>query len=285
MSNPPSTDQTYPFGYDPEEIERLQNQGRLFNGFTRRLFEDAGISTGMAVLDVGCGPGEVSLIIGALVGPEGHVLGVDVNPAALQVAQARAQAAGFGHVSFLAGDLQTLALDPEFGTFDAIVGRFILQHLSDPVALLRVLAQRLRPGGVVAFQEYDLTGPVAYPPCPLWEQAGNWCVDALRAAGREVRMGIKLASTYLAAGLPIPRMRHEAIMGAGPDWEGYAHLANTVRSLLPLIVRYGIASADEIGIETLADRLRAQVVSQGAAARLSGVVSAWAQTDVGRMSS
>lgn len=275
-----SSGPAYAFGDDSVAIQRLLTQGELLNPLTQRLFEDAGIGRGMRVLDVGCGPGDVSFIAAHLVGEAGLVLGVDTNAGALQVALAHAQTAAVKQVAFIAGDIQNVALEHEF---DAVVGRLILQHLSEPAALLRLLARRLRPGGLglVAFQEYDLTGPSTVPLCPLcplWEQAGAWAREAMQRAGLELRMGMTLYSTFLAAGLPAPQLRYEAARGAGPAWIGIDNLANTVRVLLPLIVRLGVASAEEVAIETLADRLREELVSRGSVARLSGLVSAWTRT-------
>src|SRR5437763_6119327 len=118
----PSTN-TYVLGQAPEAIQRLLKQGQLLNSFTRKLLVEAGITTGMNVLDLGCGPGDVSLLAASLVGNTGRVLGVDTNPAVLQLAQARAEEAGFGQVSFLAGDINNLTLGQEY---HAIVGRLVL---------------------------------------------------------------------------------------------------------------------------------------------------------------
>jgi SAM-dependent methyltransferase len=275
MSEVPSSGPTYAFGQNSVAIQRLVTQSELLNPFTQRLLEEAGLGLGMTVLDVGCGPGDVSLIAARLVGEAGRVIGVDTNAAALQVAHARAQTAAVQQVTFIAGDIQNVGLEHEF---DAIVGRLILQHVSDPADLLGLLAQRLRPGGLIAFQEYDLTGNSTVPPCPLWEQAGDWSREAMQRAGLELRMGMKLYSTFIAAGLPAPRLRYEAAVGAGPAWTGIDHLANTVRVLLPLIVRLGVATAEEVAIDTLADRLREELVSHSSVARLSGIVAAWTRT-------
>ncbi|HEV8190838.1 MAG TPA: class I SAM-dependent methyltransferase, partial [Ktedonobacterales bacterium] len=161
----PSID-TYLLGQTPAAIRRLRAMGQLHNPQTQRMFEEAGITTGMKVLDVGCGPGEVSLIAAELVGEAGSVLGVDASAAAVEAAQARVQAAGVTNASFMVGDLLKLELDQDF---DAIVGRFILMHLAEPTAVLRRLTSYLRPGGVVAFQEYDLSSheDAFYPPSPV----------------------------------------------------------------------------------------------------------------------
>ncbi len=105
MSEVQSSAQAYALGHTPEASQRLLVQGQLFNPFTRRLLEDAGLGAGMQVLDLGCGPGDVSLLAAELVGEQGRVLGVDTNANVLQIAQARVQAAHLSHVSFLVGKI------------------------------------------------------------------------------------------------------------------------------------------------------------------------------------
>ncbi len=277
MQTPKPPTETYSLGHAPKEVQRLLAQSHLLNPFTRQVLKDAGITTGMNVLDVGCGPGDVSLIAAELVGETGSVLGVDINATILQLAQARAQEAGFKRLSFLAGNIHELPLDQEY---DAIVGRLILQHLPDRLAVLRRLTQHLRPGGIVAFQEYDLSpqDSLFYPPSPLVEKNYAWVVEVFQRLGAEARMGMKLHSTFLEAGLPAPRLYYEAAIGSGPDWTGYEVLANTVRAILPLLVKFGIATEAEVDIETLADRIRQENVSQQGVARLPTLISAWARS-------
>ena len=274
MSEVQPSAQTYALGHTPEAFQRLLMQGQLFNPFTRRLLEDAGLRAGMHVLDLGCGPGDVSLLAAEVVGEQGSVLGVDTNASVLQIAQARAQAAGLRQVSFQVGNIDELALTQRF---DAIVGRLILMYLREPADVLRQLSTHLRPGGVLAFQEHDIPSQsdATLPASPLWEQAVDWCTQAFQWVGVESRMGMKLSSTFLAAGLPAPHLRYEAAIGTGPEWAGYEVLAGVVRDLLPLLQKFGIATTEEIRIETLAVRLREEVLSAGGVARLPALVSAW----------
>ncbi len=269
----PSTN-TYVLGQAPEAIQRLLRQGQLLNPFTRRVLEEAGITSGMNVLDLGCGPGDVSLLTAELVGNTGRVLGVDTNPAVLQLAQARAQDVGFGQVSFLAGDINDLTLDQEY---DAIVGRLVLQYLPERATILHQLTQHLRPGGVIAFQEYDLSTDFSlyYPPSSLWQQTWRWITQAFQGAGAELHMGLKLYGTFLEAGLPEPQIRYEAILAGGPASPVYELAADTVRALLPMLVKFGIATAEDVDIETLEDRLRTEIVSYQGVARSPAIVSAW----------
>jgi hypothetical protein len=133
-------------------------------------------------------------------------------------------------------------------------------HLPDPASVLRHLLSCVHPGGLVAFQEYDLSShqDAFYPPSSLWEQTYRLCTLAFQQAG-----------------LPAPHMRYEASIGADRDWPGFAMRADDVRTFLPRIVKFGLATEEEVDIETLAERLRAETVGQSGAARLPVVVSAW----------
>jgi SAM-dependent methyltransferase len=264
----------YLLGHTPGAIQRLLRLGQIYRPFTRRVFVEAGITTGMNVLDVGCGPGEVSLIVADLVGETGSVLGIDGSENMLQVARTRMHAAGFAHVTFMTADLRTLALDQQF---DALVGRFILMHLPEPEAVLRQLVQCVRPGGIVVFQEYDLSShaDAFYPPSALWEQSWRLSTLAFQRAGGNLHAGMQLPSMFRAAGLPAPQMSYEASIGAGRDWPGFEMRAADVRTFLPLIAKFGLATEEEIGIDTLAERLREETMGRGGAARLPILVSAW----------
>jgi SAM-dependent methyltransferase len=256
-----------------EEARRLEKQGQFLAPLSRRLFEDAGITAGMKVLDVGCGAGDVALLLTEMVGPHGTIVGVDSNPAILETAWQRVRAAGLPHVSFVSGDILTVALDDDF---DAVVGRLILVHTPDKVALLRRVSRQVRPDGLVVFQEPDHTNPVAtWPQARLFEQAWNWWLEATRRVGLERQLGLKLFGMFLDAGLPAPQMLLERVMGGGPNWGGYDHLASMVRGLLPLIIEGGIATAEEVAIDTLAQRLREEVVRERAVVMGLSLVSAW----------
>jgi 2-polyprenyl-3-methyl-5-hydroxy-6-metoxy-1,4-benzoquinol methylase len=265
----------YMLSRTPEETQRLQLQARFVNPFLPRLFEQARITTGMRVLDVGCGAGDVTLLLADQVGTSGVVVGIDNNPALLETAQARAAAAGHSNVSFLLGNLESIELDT---TFDAVVGRFILVHVSSPAAVLRRLAMFLRPGGVIAFQEPDsahYTKTAAYPPAQLHSQVLFWQSEVMRRAGLPPRMGMSLYTAFLDAGLPAPHLHGDMAMMAGPDWLWYNWRAETVRSELPAILKFGIATEEEVGIDTLAERLREEAIRERIVVEGMHVISAW----------
>ena len=272
-----TTADTYALGRSEAETRRLILQHQIYGPLTRRLFEAAGIGAGMRVLDVGSGAGDVALLLADLVGPRGRVVGIDLNAAILETARARVQAAGWRNVTFHAGDVREAPLEAEF---DAIVGRWILMHVPDPVQVLGFLATRLRPGGVIALQESDFGYPPAtFPPSELWEQVRRWGVppDGAAPGGPNIRMGMKLFQAYLDAGLPAPELRLEAPIGGGPDWPGYEYVAETMRSLLPRLQRLDGLDPAEVGIDTLADRLRRDALAGGRVQVLPVVIGAWAR--------
>ena len=271
-----NSDRAYTMGRSKEETERLIQQSGLYEDITRRLLADAGLFTGMKVLDIGSGAGDVAFAAAELVGSEGEVLGVDMNPEILETARARAEAAGLANVQFVAGDAQTLDLPNDF---DALIGRLVLMYLPDPVDTLKQLATHLRPGGIVAFQEVEFStySSIARPETPMMNQLAEWGVEVFRRSGANVEMGLDLYSTFVDAGLPEPSLQYSAPVGGPETWIGYQFIANAFRSILPLLEAFGLATAEEVDLDTLAQRLRAEVVASKRPFILPPHITAWAQ--------
>src|SRR5437879_13631872 len=101
MNMAASQQSSYALGHSEQELERLAHQAQAFAPFTRQLFEQAGIGPGMRLLDVGCGAGDVSFLASEFVGPNGEVVGVDREVAAVAWAVARVQDEGIKNVKFL----------------------------------------------------------------------------------------------------------------------------------------------------------------------------------------
>ena len=102
------TDEHYPFQSTNGERQRLMLQDKLVAPLTERLFEKAGITSGMRVLDIGSGSGDVALLVARLVGPTGTVIGVDRDPAQVAFAAQRAAESGLSNLHFLSGDFRDI---------------------------------------------------------------------------------------------------------------------------------------------------------------------------------
>jgi SAM-dependent methyltransferase len=110
---------------------------------------------GHDLLDVGCGPGTLTVDLAARVAP-GRVVGVDVVPDVVAAAADHARDSGAGNVELVAGDFRELDLPA--GGFDVVHAHQVLHHLRDPVGALAAMAALARPGGLVAARESDYAG-------------------------------------------------------------------------------------------------------------------------------
>jgi SAM-dependent methyltransferase len=246
----------YPFANRAAEDERLVAQGALFDPLTRRLLQQAGITSGMRVLDLGSGAGNVARLAAELVGPSGAVVGVERDPVAVELARRR-----------------TDAPNVEDG-FDAVVGRLVLMYLTDPVAALRRAASRVRAGGLVCVHEADLDCLCADPLTPLWAQVHEYFVQALEKAGVATRLGPRLFTTFRAAGLPGPQLLVETFAAGGPDAPAWGW-ANVISAAVPLMERVGVATRAEVDPPTLADRLLAETLAQDGCVIGPPMTGAW----------
>ena len=264
----------YVFANRGKEQHRLERQAEFFNPLTERVFRDAGLMPGMRVLDLGSGAGDVAMLAARLVGPNGDVIGVERDPAAVVAATARVERAGLSNVRFAQGDVQTL--DGFERDRDAVVGRLVLMYLPDPVAALARATKLLRPGGLLCVQEGDMAYDWAEPMTPLWTQVRTFFLETLRRAGVSPRMGLSLYSSFVAAGLPAPELRLECAVGGGPEAASWAW-ANVVLGVLPLMERLGVTAAADLQPATLAERLLRDVSASNGIVIGPPLVGAWAR--------
>jgi ubiquinone/menaquinone biosynthesis C-methylase UbiE len=267
-----AADTPYALGYSEGEFRRLEFQGAFFRDFTEDVLRRAGIASGMHVLDIGCGVGDVSLLAAEMVGPSGEVLGIDRSPEALDVARRRNAAAGHDNVRFAATELDAFSTPRKF---DAVIGRLILAYMPEPIATLRRLRHCVRPGGIVAFQEMAAPLVRSIPDGPQFRLCSRRILDTFERAGFKLDMGGKLFATFLDAGLPPPQMIAAARVEGSAQSPVYDYLAGTLRSLLPATERVGVATAAEIDIDTVAERLRREAVTNNACIMLPPLVGAW----------
>lgn len=118
------------------------------------------LRAGMDLLDVGCGPGTITVDLATHV-PGGRVLGVDTSPDVLAKAADLAVAQGVENVELEQADV--MALPYSDSSFDVVHAHQVLQHLADPVAAVREMRRVLRPGGLLAVRDADYGGMRWYP--------------------------------------------------------------------------------------------------------------------------
>ncbi|MEU5361963.1 class I SAM-dependent methyltransferase [Streptomyces sp. NPDC005925] len=151
----------------------------------------------MKILDVGCGPGTITADLAALV-PDGHVTGLDREPAVLERARATAAGRGLGNADFAVGDVHALEYPDD--TFCVVHAHQVLQHVGDPVAALREMRRVTRPGGYVAVRDADYAAMTWYPEVPGLDGWLDLYRRVARANGGEPDAGRRLRSWALRAG-------------------------------------------------------------------------------------
>lgn len=276
MSTPTGTD-AYALGSNAAEHERLIRQAALLAPCTERVFRDSGIGPGNRVLELGSGVGDVAMLVARLVGPTGEVVGVERDEPSIATARARVTAAGLRNVSFIRSDVRELTGEKPF---DAVVGRFILEFIPDPVHALRVVSQLVRPGGIVAFQEPSYIPFLALSSrLTLWSSVASMIHETIRGAGADTEIGLALHSVYMDAGLPAPDMRMELLMSSDPEFTRWP--ADLLCSLRRHIPDHDPSLAAIGDLATLRQRMHSEVVAANTAVPFVAMVGAWSRRPVG----
>ena len=208
---------------------------------TAALLDRAGLAPGMRCVDLGCGGGEVTLEMARLVAPGGSVIGVDLDEVKLGLARRAAAERGLDHVEFRLLNLNDW---DEPGAYDAVYCRFVLQHLSQPAALLRRMWAGVRPGGVLIVEDADFDGFCCHPANEGLDFFLRTYRRVIQRRGGDHAIGRKLYGCLLTAGIPDPR-----VAVVQPVWtEGEAKTLpwSTLEATAEAIVSEQVASAGEV---------------------------------------
>ena len=152
---------------------------------------------GMRLLDVGCGPGTITVDLARIIGGEGEVVGIDTSADVIELAREQA-GTGAGTLRFEVADV--MRLDVPDGTFDVVHAHQVLQHLPDPVGALREMRRLTRPGGLVAARDADYQAMTWFPPDPELDAWQSIYRAAVRRNGGDLDAGRQLLSWAQQAG-------------------------------------------------------------------------------------
>jgi SAM-dependent methyltransferase len=263
----------YALGYTDAEHERLIRQAKRIAPYTERLFREAGIVPGQRVLDLGSGVGDVSMLLARIVGPSGEVVGIERDARSIARANARVAAAGLRNIRFTEADVNQIVSDRPF---DAAAGRFILMFLPDPASVLRSLTQLVRPGGVLAFQEPSWIPLLAFAArFPLWSKLLSAIHETFLRSSVNPEMGILLYRMFQEVGLPAPAMHMDTPLGSDANFTSL--MCDLLGSMRPLIQQHHV-SLEALGdLDTLSDRIQAEVIASKTVVSFVPLVGAWAR--------
>ena len=208
---------------------------------TAALFSRAGICPGMQCVDLGCGGGEVTFELARLVAPGGSVTGMDMDEVKLGLARQASVERGVGNVEFVARNVNDW---DEPDGYDVVYSRFLLQHLSEPVGLLRRMWAAVRAGGRVIVEDADFDGLCCHPPNEGFDFFVRAYAEVIRRRGGDHATGRKLYRYFLDAGIPSPQVALvQSVLVSG---EGKELAWSTLDATSEAILAEGVATSDEL---------------------------------------
>ena len=211
---------TYIHGTEPEEQARLAQLNALTN---RAFVEFLAVPAGGRVLEVGSGLG----ILAGAVADAGAASVVGVEFAWPQLERARRGVRDAGPPRhFAQGDGHHLPL--RGAVFDLAYARYVLEHVHDPSAVLAEMARVVRPGGVVAVLENDISLVRFDPPCPAFEQAWAAFGTLQQRLGGDGTIGRRLFRLLHGAGLTGVELSFQP----EAHWQGSPGFAPWVRNII-----------------------------------------------------
>jgi SAM-dependent methyltransferase len=256
----------YPLEHRAGEIERLRIQAEGMAPDTLTMLDRIGVKPGWRCLDIGCGPGGITGLLSERVGPDGRVVGLDMDEQFLAHARAKAPA----NVEFRRGD--AYGSDLPSASFDLVHMRFIASTAGDPERLIREAMRLTRTGGVVALQEPDGSTLNCHPPHPAWDRLKAGLLGAFAGVGADLTLARKLYALVRQAGLADVQYR-PFLIGVRSIDPMVDYLPSTVESLRGTIIRLGLLSEDEFS--TAIVQCRAHLRDPGTVFTMYTVAQVW----------
>ncbi len=241
---------TYLLAGQASELDRLQLQSRVWEPAGRRLLDEIGDGQGARALDVGCGSMGWLRLLSEWVGPDGEVVGTDIDDAMLSAADQFVAAEGLGNVALIKDDLFASDLEPS--SFDLVHARFQLAPLGRGTEQMATHLRLVRPGGTVVLEELDPASWHFIPPAPtLVVQLGRGVEvqglipllgEAFRKAGGDPDAYVTQLELFRSAGIE-PSVRAE--VQALPPGHPYLALPLQFATALDGLLR-SLVDADEL---------------------------------------
>lgn len=190
----------YLHGTSPEEQQRLALMNDLLNAESLR---EMALRGGEKIIDFGCATGRMSLAMARAAGSDSRVVGIEISTE--QIAEARRVAASVpegARLEIRQGDALAPPLrDDEWGMFDVVHSRFLLEHLADPLAAVHVMARAVRPGGRVILADDDHELMHLSPEPPGFTRLWHAYIKAFGQGGLDPYIGRRLVTLLHEAGL------------------------------------------------------------------------------------
>jgi ubiquinone/menaquinone biosynthesis C-methylase UbiE len=235
----------YPLGGSLTEQQRLLAQARGLEALAAWMLDAISIKPGSRAVDVGCGPIGIMNLLSARVGSKGIVVGVEREPRFIDMAEAEIQERALRNVRVIRADALQTGL--EKNAYDVVHERLILINLPPAAqdALLVEMFSLLKPGGVIALQEFDSASYVCYPPHASWSRLLSIWNDAFQATGGDEFVGRSLAHRLQLLGAQNIKMKAHVEAAHIGEYRR-THLLSLIESMRHLVLASGQITESEL---------------------------------------
>lgn len=205
------------------------------------------LKAGLSVLDVGSGPGTITVDIAARVAP-GAVVGLDMEPTMEDTARGLAQSLGRTNVTFATGS--AYEIDAPDDSYDIVHAHQVLQHVADPAAVLREMHRVVKPGGLVAARDVIYIASSWYPELPGLQKWMDVYQAVAASTGGDPNAGRRLKALALEVGFA--QVESTASIwcfssDADRDWWGQSWAERARESsFAPQAIESGAATAEDL---------------------------------------
>jgi SAM-dependent methyltransferase len=184
------------------EVERYRLMAQVAKDFEGDYWSLAGIEPGAKVADIGCGPGEVTMLLAEKVGGAGRVCGIDSSEESVVYAQTAAARAGTGNVDIVRADAADTGLPA--ASLDVALARHVLVHNGGrEQKIVDHMASLVRPGGHVYLAEFEGTAARIRPHAPDLDDLAHRYGKLHAANGNDFAVGLRLRDFVERAGLEV----------------------------------------------------------------------------------
>jgi protein-L-isoaspartate O-methyltransferase len=235
----------YALGGTLTEQQRLVAQARGLESHTHWMLDRIAVKPGDRVVDVGCGPIGIMNLLSERVGPGGVVFGIEREQRFVDMAQAEMSSRNLQNVQVVKADALRTGLQKN--CYDLVHERLILINVPDAsrVALLEEMLSLLKPGGIIALQEFDSASYVCYPQHPSFDILLSIWNEAFHATGGDEFVGRSLGGRLRSAGAVNVQMKVHVEVAQIGEYRR-THLLSLIESMHDLVLASGRLDKTEL---------------------------------------
>jgi ubiquinone/menaquinone biosynthesis C-methylase UbiE len=245
---------THQYYFSPLEDEATKLRVEVQRPYSEQFLTGLGLRNGLRVADIGCGSGHVSCWIATQVAPDGYVAGYDINGPAIAAAKEEARYHQLNNVEF--GEASVYALPRHEPKFDLVYSRLLVDDLADKEHALRLMCERVKPGGILACEVMDMCSSYCHPRSAAFDRLVEFYLTfAKEYRGKEQDFARNMFMHFQDIGLESVQVGIVQPVFYGPRLKRY--LAFMVEEFVPAAIQMNLTTQEEG--EHLATEIRALV--------------------------